>query len=142
MPLVPTPTANPRTPPGRAQPYVSPRSPPTTGWSHCDAQSNDQNQAASSPGRVLTDACAPTVGPGRTSAERTVANDVQAAPHANAARTNALGYAADSTYHLSFTVGHIGSSAQIRFEGRASQPLSRQSWGLDNVRVAVELNPY
>jgi hypothetical protein len=59
-----------------------------------------------------------------------------------AAETNALGYAADSSYRLSFTVGHAQPSARIRFEGRASQPLSRESWGLDNVRVGVESNPY
>jgi hypothetical protein len=59
-----------------------------------------------------------------------------------ARENNTLGYGADSTYRVNFTVGHAGPSTQIRFEGRASQPLSRQSWGLDNVRVAVELNPY
>jgi hypothetical protein len=59
-----------------------------------------------------------------------------------ARENNTLGYPADSTYRLSFTVGHAGASAQIRFEGNASQPLSRQSWGLDNIRVAVEKNPY
>jgi hypothetical protein len=59
-----------------------------------------------------------------------------------AAATNTLGYTADSIYRLNFTVGHVGSSGRIRFEGHASQPLSRQSWGLDNIRVAVEKNPY
>ena len=58
-----------------------------------------------------------------------------------AAETNSLGYIGegpmDSVYHLSYDFGHSGSELALNFAASGLQGLSDESWGLDNVSVAV-----
>jgi hypothetical protein len=66
------------------------------------------------------------------------------APRTGAVETNSLGYASfgDSVYHLAFTFAHTGSTLQLVFsssmvDGTGSDTIDNESWGLDNVGVAI-----
>jgi hypothetical protein len=69
-------------------------------------------------------------------------------PQTGAAAANTLGYGfwfGDSVYHLSFHASHAAGSVRILFasslnEGKSEPARSTrdESWGLDNVRVAVQ----
>lgn len=52
---------------------------------------------------------------------------------------NTLGYSyyGDAVYHLSYTFPHSASSLVLNFSASGLQGLSDESWGLDNVNVAV-----
>ena len=49
--------------------------------------------------------------------------------------------AMDSVYELSFTFPHTSSSITLNFGASGLQSLADESWGLDNVRVAVAAVP-
>jgi hypothetical protein len=53
---------------------------------------------------------------------------------------NTLGYSTDSVYHLSFTFSHSASTLQLNFSGTGLEDIFNESWGLDNVEVAVDGN--
>jgi hypothetical protein len=66
-------------------------------------------------------------------------------PRTGAARTNTLGrvFLGDNIYPLAFTFSHSGATLKldlrsILFEGKG---IAEESWGLDNVRVAIASNP-
>jgi hypothetical protein len=58
-----------------------------------------------------------------------------------AAETDTLGYNTDSVYHLAVTCAHAGSRLVFTFEGRTSEPLTDESWGIDNVVVTINPEP-
>ncbi len=68
--------------------------------------------------------------------------------HTGAVALDALGYvydkwAHDAIYHLSFIVPHTGDLATFKFTGYGLQPVSDESWGLDNITVVpVGMNEY
>ncbi len=47
----------------------------------------------------------------------------------------------NDTYHLNYTVPHTDSSVVIQFKGSGLQGITDESWGLDNVRVEVNVIP-
>jgi hypothetical protein len=47
----------------------------------------------------------------------------------------------DSVYELSFTFAHTGSSLMLNFGANGLQGIADESWGLDNVKVAVSAVP-
>jgi len=51
---------------------------------------------------------------------------------------NALGYTPDAVYRLEFDFPHSTGSLVLNFSASRLQPLWDESWGIDNVRVAVE----
>jgi Ca2+-binding RTX toxin-like protein len=55
-----------------------------------------------------------------------------------AAEVGTLGYSLDSVYRLRFTFPHADSSVQFDFSGINLQEIGDESWGLDNVEVAVD----
>jgi hypothetical protein len=69
----------------------------------------------------------------------------QAMPRTGAARTNTLGCAffGDSIYPLAFTFSHSGATLKLDFRSSLfeGKGLADESWGLDNVRVAIASNP-
>jgi hypothetical protein len=62
-----------------------------------------------------------------------------------ASETNSLGYtfndAGDSVYKLSFTLNHSASSITVGFTSGLDQALFDESWGLDNVVLAIVPEP-
>jgi hypothetical protein len=68
-------------------------------------------------------------------------------PQSGAAEKNTLGYQhdfptgqshnVDSVYRLTFTFPHLASRLDIDFAASGLQPLTDESWGLDNVRVEI-----
>ncbi len=59
-----------------------------------------------------------------------------------AVANNSLGYtfgdySVDSIYHLTFTIPHTGGDLRIDFTGWGLQAIDDESWGLDNVTIAV-----
>ena len=59
-----------------------------------------------------------------------------------AVAVNALGYyyqgtPLDATYHVSFTIDHIGTTLELEFFADGLQALDDESWGLDNVEVVI-----
>ena len=70
--------------------------------------------------------------------------------HTDADEVNTLGYSfyGDSVYKFGGAINHgftfvaNGSTASITFTGGASQGLSDESWGLDNVTVAAVPEPF
>ncbi len=68
------------------------------------------------------------------------------ASQAGAAEINALGYTyvnlpMDAVYRLSFSSAHSAGSIQFDFYAAGLQPLSDESWGIDNIEVtATALN--
>ena len=59
-----------------------------------------------------------------------------------ATEVNTLGYSnyGDSVYHLSFNFPHSIGALQLNFSAMGLQDISDESWGLDNVEVAVDGN--
>ncbi len=59
--------------------------------------------------------------------------------YTGAAEINTLGYDfyGDSVYHLSFTFNHVNSLLALKFSGLGLQNVCDESWGLDNMSVAV-----
>jgi hypothetical protein len=59
--------------------------------------------------------------------------------YTGAAEINTLGYEfyGDSVYRLSFTFNHVDNLLKLNFAGIGLQDVSDESWGLDNVTVAV-----
>jgi hypothetical protein len=59
--------------------------------------------------------------------------------YTGASEINTLGYEfyGDSVYSLSFTFKHSDSSLALNFAGFGLQDISDESWGLDNMTVAV-----
>jgi hypothetical protein len=59
-----------------------------------------------------------------------------------ASEVNTLGYgfSGDSVYHLSFTFSHSASTLQLNFSGTGLEDIFSESWGLNNVEVAVDGN--
>lgn len=64
-------------------------------------------------------------------------------PHTGAAETNTLGasWGRDTVYHLAFTFPHSLDSVALNFSGIGLQHISDESWGLDNVRIALTPDP-
>lgn len=57
---------------------------------------------------------------------------------------NSLGYtywssnvAIDASYHYEFTIPHTSSTMVIAFQGQGLQPLTDESWGVDNLSFAI-----
>jgi hypothetical protein len=63
-------------------------------------------------------------------------------PGTGATEIGALGYSdcGDPVYHLSFTFPHSISAVQLNFSASGLEDISNESWGLDNVQVAVDGN--
>ncbi|MBL8798920.1 MAG: hypothetical protein JNM56_33860, partial [Planctomycetia bacterium] len=68
--------------------------------------------------------------------------------YSGAAEVNTLGYLhptqpipMDAVYHLTFTFDHVDAALQLNFSAFGLQGLTDESWGLDNVQVAVETLP-
>lgn len=60
-------------------------------------------------------------------------------PRTGAAETRTLGYPAraDSVYRLSFTIPHSANSVRLDFSATGLEERLNESWGLDNVEVAM-----
>lgn len=60
-------------------------------------------------------------------------------PRTGAAAVRTLGYTgrADSVYRLLFSVPHSGGSIEFQFSADGLEPRLNESWGLDNVQVAL-----
>jgi hypothetical protein len=67
--------------------------------------------------------------------------------YSGASEVNTLGYLygdgwwGDSVYKFSFTFPHTGSALRVYFAGIGLQELADESWGLDNVKVALRNTP-
>lgn len=61
-----------------------------------------------------------------------------------AAETATLGYSpdGDSVYRLSYTFAHSTNWVEFNFVGGTTESLPNESWGLDNVVVRVQDDPY
>ncbi|MGA2916458.1 MAG: PEP-CTERM sorting domain-containing protein [Sedimentisphaerales bacterium] len=59
--------------------------------------------------------------------------------YTGASEINTLGYEfyGDSVYSLSFTFAHTNSSLALNFAGFGLQDMGDESWGIDNITVAV-----
>ncbi|NQT11659.1 MAG: tandem-95 repeat protein, partial [Planctomycetes bacterium] len=60
-------------------------------------------------------------------------------PRTGAVENNTLGYGlhGDSVYSLTFQFDHSADALQLRFSSSGGEGIDNESWGLDNVRVAV-----
>lgn len=63
------------------------------------------------------------------------------ARHTGALEIDALGYAMDAVYRLTFTFAHSEPTVTFRFTAPALEPLGNESWGLDNVEVRLGRRP-
>jgi hypothetical protein len=54
-----------------------------------------------------------------------------------AAAINSLGYGRDTVYRLRYSFPHIDDSLELYFAAKGTQPVSDESWGLDNVKVTA-----
>lgn len=54
-----------------------------------------------------------------------------------AAAINTLGYGVDTTYHIVRSVAHDASSIQMSFAASGLQWLDDESWGIDNLEIAM-----
>jgi uncharacterized repeat protein (TIGR01451 family) len=65
--------------------------------------------------------------------------------YTGASEINTLGYVwggvRDSVYHLTFTFEHTGSTLNLDFSALGLQAISDESWGVDNVSVAISGEP-
>ncbi len=66
------------------------------------------------------------------------------AAQTGAAETNTLGYTpgGDAVYHLSYTFPHGAATITFNFIGATTEASIKESWGLDNVTVHVQNDPY
>ena len=54
-----------------------------------------------------------------------------------AAEINTLGYGRDTIYRLCYTFNHSGQKIALSFSAQGTQPISDESWGLDDIGIIV-----
>jgi hypothetical protein len=66
------------------------------------------------------------------------------APQTAASEVNSLGYNpdGDAVYHLSYAFAHSTNRVEINFVGDPTEPLANESWGLDNLKIYLQDEPY